>query len=121
MILDFTGWACVNCRKMEQVWPDATVAKPLRKSCSLVALRRRAPGPAGPTRVEQFGSKDFESVQSTTSGPTFRPRSSAQRTPFYVMIDHNGEALGDDVGYDPDPQKFIDFLKENYARFETGK
>ena len=37
------------------------------------------------------------------------------------MIDHNGEALGDGVGYDPDPQKFIDFLEENYARFETGK
>jgi len=37
------------------------------------------------------------------------------------MIDHNGEALGSGVGYDPDPDKFIAFLKENMDRFKAGQ
>ncbi|MEC8758116.1 MAG: cytochrome c biogenesis protein CcdA, partial [Bacteroidota bacterium] len=125
MILDFTGWACVNCRKMEeQVWPDATVAEYLTEKTVLVSLYvdERKALPEDHQRVEEFGGKDFR-IRTVGNKWTYlqASRFGTNAQPFYVMIDHNGEALGDGVGYDPDPQKFIDFLKENYARFEAGK
>ena len=71
--------------------------------------------------IEQFGGKDFR-IRTVGNKWTYlqASRFGTNAQPFYVMIDHNGEALGDGVGYDPDPQKFIDFLEENYARFERG-
>ena len=125
MILDFTGWACVNCRKMEeQVWPNPTVAKYLSEEAVLVSLYvdERKALPEEEQRVEQFGGKDFR-IRTVGNKWTYlqASRFGTNAQPFYVMIDQDGEALGDGVGYDPDPQKFIDFLEENYARFEAGK
>ena len=125
MILDFTGWACVNCRKMEeQVWPNATVAEYLTEKTVLVSLYvdERKALPEDEQRVEEFGGKDFR-IRTVGNKWTYlqASRFGTNAQPFYVMIDHDGEALGDGVGYDPDPQKFIDFLEENTARFEAGK
>jgi len=39
--------------------------------------------------------------------------------PFYVMLDHEGQAVGEGVGYDPDPQLFVDFLEEGLKRFRS--
>ena len=125
MILDFTGWACVNCRKMEeQVWPNPTVAKYLSEEAVLVSLYvdERKALPEEEQRVEEFGGKDFR-IRTVGNKWTYlqASRFGTNAQPFYVMIDQDGEALGDGVGYDPNPQKFIDFLEENYARFEAGK
>ena len=125
MILDFTGWACVNCRKMEeQVWPNPEVVKYLTEEAVLVSLYvdERKALPESEQRVEQFGGKDFR-VRTVGNKWTYlqASRFGTNAQPFYVMIDHNGEALGQGVGYDPDPEKFIAFLKENMARFKAGQ
>ena len=125
MILDFTGWACVNCRKMEeQVWPHPDVVRYLTEEAVLVSLYvdERKALPEAEQRVEQFGGKDFR-VRTVGNKWTYlqASRFGTNAQPFYVMIDHNGEALGDGVGYDPDPQKFIDFLEAGFARFESSK
>ena len=62
MLLDFTGWACVNCRKMEeQVWSDAEVASKLTEDVVLVSLYvdDRTALPEDEHRVEKYGGKDF--------------------------------------------------------------
>ena len=125
MILDFTGWACVNCRKMEeQVWPHPEVVRYLTEEAVLVSLYvdERKALPEAEQRVEQFGGKDFR-VRTVGNKWTYlqASRFGTNAQPFYVMIDHNGEAVGDGVGYDPDPQKFIDFLEAGFARFESSK
>ena len=125
MILDFTGWACVNCRKMEeQVWPNSEVVKYLTEEAVLVSLYvdERKALPEAEQRVEQFGGKDFR-VRTVGNKWTYlqASRFGTNAQPFYVMIDHNGEALGSGVGYDPDPDKFIAFLKENMDRFKAGQ
>jgi thiol:disulfide interchange protein len=122
MILDFTGWACVNCRKMEeQVWPHPEVVRYLTEEAVLVSLYvdERKALPEGEQRVEQFGGKDFR-IRTVGNKWTYlqASRFGTNAQPFYVMIDHNGEALLDGVGYDPDPQQFIDFLKEGFQRFK---
>ena len=125
MILDFTGWACVNCRKMEeQVWPHPEVVKYLTEEAVLVSLYvdERKALPEAEQRVEQFGGKDFR-VRTVGNKWTYlqASRFGTNAQPFYVMIDHNGKALGNGVGYDPDPDKFIAFLKDNMARFKAGQ
>lgn len=125
MILDFTGWACVNCRKMEeQVWPHPEVVKYLTEEAVLVSLYvdERKALPESEQRVEQFGGKDFR-VRTVGNKWTYlqASRFGTNAQPFYVMIDHDGEAVGTGVGYDPDPDKFIAFLEENMARFNAGR
>ena len=124
MILDFTGWACVNCRKMEeQVWPHPDVVRYLTEEAVLVSLYvdERKALPEEEQRVEEFGGKDFR-ISTVGNKWTYlqASRFGTNAQPFYVMIDHDGEALGEGVGYDPDAEKFVAFLEENMARFKAS-
>ena len=122
MLLDFTGWACVNCRKMEeQVWSDSEVARILTEDVVLVSLYvdDRKALPESEHRVEQYGGKDFR-IRSVGNKWSYLQASRFNRNaqPFYVMIDHDGEHIGGSAGYDPDADVFIDFLKEGLAEFK---
>lgn len=122
MLLDFTGWACVNCRKMEeQVWSDPEVARILTEDVVLVSLYvdDRKALPESEHRVEQYGGKDFR-IRSVGNKWSYLQASRFNRNaqPFYVMIDHVGEHIGGSAGYDPDADVFIDFLKEGLAEFK---
>ena len=122
MLLDFTGWACVNCRKMEeQVWSDPEVARILTEDVVLVSLYvdDRKALPESEHRVEQYGGKDFR-IRSVGNKWSYLQASRFNRNaqPFYVMIDQGGEHIGGSAGYDPDADVFIDFLKEGLAEFK---
>ena len=124
MILDFTGWACVNCRKMEeQVWPNAEVVRYLTEETVLVSLYvdERKALPEDEQRMEQFGGKDFR-VRTVGNKWTYlqASRFGTNAQPFYVMLDHNEEPLGKGVGYDPDVQKFVDFLESGLKTFKAS-
>ena len=108
LLLDFTGWACVNCRKMEeQVWSDS-VAK-LTEDVVLVSLyvddRTALPEDE---RVEQYGGKDFR-IKTVGNKWSYLQASRFNRNaqPFYVMIDHDGNHIGGSAGYDPDAELFL--------------
>jgi len=121
MLLDFTGWACVNCRKMEeQVWSDPEVAQILTQDVVLVSLYvdDRKPLPESKHRVEKYGGKDFR-IKTVGNKWSYLQASRFNRNaqPFYVMIDHNGEHIGGSAGYDPDSEVFVDFLKEGLSEF----
>jgi thiol:disulfide interchange protein DsbD len=121
MLLDFTGWACVNCRKMEeQVWSDPEVAKMLTQEVVLVSLYvdDRTALPESEHRVEEYGGKDFR-VKTIGNKWSYLQASRFDRNaqPFYVMIDHDGNHIGGSAGYDPDADLFIDFLKDGLSEF----
>ena len=122
MLLDFTGWACVNCRKMEeQVWSNPKVAKMLTEDVVLVSLYvdDRKALPEEEHRVEKYGGKDFR-IRTVGNKWSYLQASQFDRNaqPFYVMIDHDGEHVGGSAGYDPDPSLFLEFLEEGLAEFK---
>ena len=122
MLLDFTGWACVNCRKMEeQVWSNPKVAKMLTEDVVLVSLYvdDRKALPEEEHRVEKYGGKDFR-IRTVGNKWSYLQASQFDRNaqPFYVMIDHDGEHVGGSAGYDPDPSLFLDFLEDGLAEFK---
>jgi thiol:disulfide interchange protein DsbD len=122
MLLDFTGWACVNCRKMEeQVWSNSEVADILMNDVVLVSLYvdDRKPLPELEHRVEQYGGKDFR-IRTVGNKWSYLQASQFNRNaqPFYVMIDHDGNHIGGSAGYDPDASLFVDFLEEGLNEFK---
>jgi len=121
MLLDFTGWACVNCRKMEeQVWPNAEVARILNEEVVLVSLYvdERKELPESEQRVETYGGKDFK-IRNVGNKWSYLQASRFDRNaqPFYVMLNHEENQIGGSAGYDPDPELFIDFLNEGLNAF----
>ena len=122
MLLDFTGWACVNCRKMEeQVWSDPKVARILTEDVVLVSLYvdDRTSLPEEEHRVEEYGGKDFR-IRTIGNKWSYLQASRFDRNaqPFYVMIDHDGNHIGGSAGYDPDSEVFIDFLEGGLSEFK---
>ena len=123
LALDFTGWACVNCRKMEeQVWPDAEVADMLTNDVVLVSLYvdERKALPASEQREEMYGGKSFK-IKTVGNKWSYLQASefNTNSQPFYVLLDHDGQPLSEGVGYDPDPEVFVDFLERGLQRFQN--
>lgn len=128
IMIDFTGWSCVNCRKMEsEVWTDPGVQKIINNDFVLLQLYvdDKTPLPEDEQYISQFdGSKintlgeknaDFEIVHFNRNSQ-----------PYYVFLDNNGNMLTN-KGYSAqdgyDPQNFIDFLekaKDNYHKRNPG-
>ena len=123
MLLDFTGWACVNCRKMEeQVWTDSRVAQILTEDVVLVSLYvdDRTELPEDEWRKEEYGGKEFN-IKTIGKKWSYMQASKYNRNaqPFYVMVDHNGNKIGDSAGYDSNPDVFIDYLNDALSQFKN--
>ena len=121
VVLDFTGWACVNCRKMEeQVWPNPRVMEILENEVVLVSLYvdERVSLPEEEQSEEQYGGKTFK-IKTVGNKWSYMQASqfNTNSQPFYVMLDHDGTTLGEGVGYDPDASKFVEFLESGLAAF----
>lgn len=121
VLLDFTGWACVNCRKMEeQVWSKPEVADMLRNDVVLVSLYvdERRDLPESEQREESYGGKTFKIKTVGNKWSYFQASEfNTNSQPFYVLLDHEGNALGGGIGYDPDAEKFVEFLETGLAAF----
>ena len=121
LLLDFTGWACVNCRKMEeQVWTDKRVSKILNKDVILVSLYvdDRTKLPEEEWRMEEYGGKEFH-IRTIGKKWSYLQASQFDRNaqPFYVLLDHNGTQIGGSAGYDPDPDAFLEYLNDALAKY----
>ncbi|MDG2425636.1 MAG: cytochrome c biogenesis protein CcdA [Flavobacteriales bacterium] len=124
MLLDFTGWACVNCRKMEeQVWTDPRVANMLNNDVILVSLYvdERTKLDEADYRDETYGGKSFK-IRTIGKKWSYMQadRFGTNAQPFYALIDLNGEHIGGTAGYDPDPDPFVKFLKKELATFTNN-
>ncbi len=121
LLLDFTGWACVNCRKMEeQVWPDERVAKILNEEVIIVSLYvdDRTKLPESQWQVEEYGGKEFH-IRNIGKKWSYLQASQFNRNaqPYYVLVDHSGSQIGGSAGYDPDPEVFLAYLNDALTKF----
>jgi thiol:disulfide interchange protein len=116
IMIDFTGHACVNCRKMEEhVWPDPQVYKHLKEDYVLISLYvdekielpeeeqivvEKATG--GTRKLRNYGHKwaHFQTEYFETNAQ-----------PYYALLSPGGQLLIPPVGYTPDANEYSDFLK----------
>ncbi|MCP2025828.1 thiol:disulfide interchange protein DsbD [Flavobacterium sp. HSC-32F16] len=121
VMLDFTGWACVNCRKMEQnVWPDPKVLSILKNDVVLISLyvddkRELAASEVVESKLRP-GKKLKYIGQKWSELQTLRYKANSQ--PFYVLMDNNEENLIAPVAYTPDVEEFHNWLKTGSSHFK---
>ena len=122
ILLDFTGYTCVNCRKMEeQVWSDPEVFEKIKDDYILISLyvddRQKLP------EEEQFnyqkpsgGIKKIETVgDKWATFQTLNFRNNSQ--PYYVLLDSEMNLLNEPVGYTPDSEEYENWLETGIQNF----
>ncbi|UTW64851.1 thioredoxin family protein [bacterium SCSIO 12643] len=123
VMLDFTGWACVNCRRMEEnVWSDPRVLERLRNDYVLISLYvdEKQKLPEEDQFISDVTGKKVKTVGNKWS--EFQIRKFKSNTqPYYVVLDHEEKQLHEHAAYDPDIPKFIDWLERGKKIFEEGK
>ena len=114
VIIDFTGFGCVNCRKMEAaVWSDPQVADILNNKYILISLYVDDKTPlATPIEVEENGQKRTLRTVGDKWSYLQRVKFGANAQPFYVLLNEEGHPLAGSRSYDEDIQGYIDFLKK---------
>ncbi|MBL7473210.1 protein-disulfide reductase DsbD family protein [Robertkochia sediminum] len=119
VLIDFTGHACVNCRKMEDnVWSDPKVLNVLNNDVVLVSLYvdDKRPLPDGPENISEKSGKKFRNIgQKWSEFQELRYKANAQ--PFYVLIDHNEENLTEPSAYNPNVQEYFNWLQKGIGNF----
>jgi thiol:disulfide interchange protein DsbD len=123
ILLDFTGKACVNCRRMEEnVWRDPKVLSILRNEVVLISLYvdLRKELPKDEQFVSDFTGKKVETVGEKWSEFQVRHYNSNSQ-PQYIMLNHTSmQPLNGSTAYDPNVQLYVDWLQEGIALFEKG-
>jgi len=120
IMIDFTGYACVNCRKMEQnVWAKDKVLKILKEDVVLISLyvddRRKLEADEVVDSQLKIGKKLKNIGQKWSEFQTIKYKTNSQ--PFYVLMNHNEENLIDPVAYTPNVDKYYAWLKEGLSKF----
>ncbi|MEZ5015312.1 MAG: cytochrome c biogenesis protein CcdA [Chitinophagales bacterium] len=123
IMIDFTGWACVNCRKMEEhVWPDEQIYKMLSEDYVLVSLyvddktslnlADQYISAYSGQKVRTIGNKwsDFQSKDFGTNSQ-----------PYYVLISPDGKVLNQPRAYTPDKAEYEGFLRCGLESYENLK
>ena len=112
VLLDFTGYGCVNCREMEMnVWNDPDVAKRLMEDFVLISLfvDDKTPLPKR-IKVDEYGHTTTLRTVGDKWSYLQRKRFGANVQPFYVLCSSDGEPLAPPYSYDTDVEKFLKFL-----------
>ena len=121
VMVDFTGFGCVNCRKMEAaVWTDSQVADILNNDYVLISLYvdDKTPLPQPITVTENGQQRTLRTVGDKWSYLQ-RIKVGANTQPFYVLLDNEGQPLNTSRSYDEDIPEFVKFLQtgiENYKK-----
>ena len=120
VMLDFTGWACVNCRKMEQnVWVDDQVLNSLKNDVVLISLYvddKRKLEADEVTESQLKPGKQLKYIgQKWSEFQTIRYKTNTQ--PFYVLIDHDESNLVDPIGYTPEVDEYLKWLNVGVDNF----
>ncbi len=120
VMLDFTGYGCVNCRKMEAaVWVDDRVARKMTEDYVLIQLyvdeKTKLPEPFvvddnGEERKLRTVGDKWSYLQSHKFG--------ANAQPFYVLLDNDGNPLTKSRSYDEDIDTYLDFLNAGLAKYQ---
>ena len=121
VMLDFTGYGCVNCRKMElAVWTNPKVSDIINNDYVLITLYvdNKTPLPS-PVKILENGTERTLRTVGDKWSYLQRVKFGANAQPFYVLIDNEGKPLNKSYSYDEDIPKYIEFLQtglENYKK-----
>jgi len=120
VMIDFTGHACVNCRKMEErVWSDSRVLQVLKNDIVLISLyvddKRTLP-------EEEHYTSSINGKKVTTIGKKWSEfqinKYKANAQPYYVLIDLDGNNLNEYSAYNPDIETYLAWLQEGIGNFK---
>ena len=122
VMIDFTGYGCVNCRKMEAaVWTDPQVASIMKEKYVLITLYvdEKTPLPEKVTVQENGADVTLRTIGDRWSYLQ-RSKFGANAQPFYVLLDNDGHPLAGSYSYNEDVQAYRNFL-ENGLRQYAGR
>ena len=120
VMLDFTGYGCVNCRKMElAVWTDPTVGSLINDDYVLITLYvdNKAKLPE-PIKVVENGKERTLRTLGDKWSYLQRVKFGANAQPFYILIDNEGKPLNKSFAYDEDVEKYVDFLQTGLRNYQ---
>ena len=121
VMIDFTGFGCVNCRKMEAaVWTDAKVADILNNKYVLISLYvdDKTPLPQQMEVTENDGTKRTLRTVGDKWSYLQRYKFGSNTQPFYVLVDDNGKPLTGSRSYDEDINEYVEFLQKGLDNFK---
>ena len=120
VMLDFTGYGCVNCRKMElAVWTDQKVSKLITEDYVLITLyvddKTKL---AEPITVNENGKERTLRTVGDKWSYLQRSKFGANAQPFYVLVDNEGMPLNKSYSYDAHINLYIDFLETGLKNYK---
>ena len=120
VMIDFTGYGCVNCRKMEAaVWTDPRVAEIMNNKYVLITLYVDEKTPLPEVLVVK---ENAEEVKLRTVGDRWsylqRSKFGANAQPFYVLLNNEGHPLNKSYSYNEDIGAYLDFLQKGLDNFD---
>ncbi|MBQ4162050.1 MAG: thioredoxin family protein [Parabacteroides sp.] len=123
VIIDFSGFGCVNCRKMEaSVWTDPKVKQILENDYVLITLivddKTKLPQPI---TIEEHGKTRKLKTIGDKWSYLQRSKFGANAQPFYVLLDEKGEPLGPSYAFNEDVPQYIQFLQNGLKVFKEQK
>ena len=119
VLIDFTGWSCVNCRKMEaSVWSDKEVLRLLKEDYVLISLYvdDKTELAEAEKYTSAFSNKKIKSVGNKWSD--FQAsKFGTNSQPYYVIVDQNGQSLVPPQAFNLDINNYIEFLNSGKQAF----
>ena len=121
VMIDFTGHACVNCRKMEQfVWSDPAVLSVLKNDIVMISLyvddKRKLSGDEIVDSKLKPGKKLKYIGEKWSELQTIKYKSNSQ--PMYILMDHQENNLIEPEAYNPNVQEYLDWLNKGIQNFK---
>ena len=122
-MLDFTGYGCVNCRKMEAaVWTDTKVSDLINNDYVLITLYVDNKTPlTEPVKIIENGTERTLRTVGDKWSYLQRVKFGANAQPFYVLLDNQGKPLNKSYAYNEDIPKYIEFLQTGLENYKKGK
>ncbi|MDH6311310.1 thiol:disulfide interchange protein [Parabacteroides sp. PFB2-10] len=123
VMLDFTGYGCVNCRKMElAVWTDTQVSGLINEDYVLITLFVDDKTPlTAPLTVEEYGKQRTLRTIGDKWSYLQRAKFGANAQPFYVLIDNDGMPLNSPYAYDEEVSRYVEFLQTGLKNYTSLK
>jgi thiol:disulfide interchange protein len=125
LLLDFTGWACVNCRKMEEnVWTDPEVYQFIKQNFVLVSLYVDDKQNLAADQRFTFKTKDGSNKDISTVGDkwaTFQAENFNQVTqPLYIILNNKEQLVNTPTGYTADAKAYLKWLQCGKETFDKN-
>jgi thiol:disulfide interchange protein len=120
VMIDFTGYACVNCRKMEDyVWSDERILSILKEEVVLISLYvdYKKELPESEQYVSKTTGKKVKTIGNKWSDLQIS-KYNINAQPYYVLINLDGESLNEPVGYTPDIEEYEKWLTTGISNFK---